>query len=61
MKQELSPEIQKYYNITLLGQPFSEFNSDGKIVRGRIYEGIKYYEYLTDAAKPRIFYRMEIS
>lgn len=44
---KLPKNVIKYYEITLLGQPFSEIEVDkGKIIikRGYIYEGIKYYE-----------------
>lgn len=44
---ELPKNVIKYYEITLLGQPFSEIEIDkGKIIikRGYIYEGRKYYE-----------------
>jgi hypothetical protein len=45
MNQLPLPEnIQKYFEITLLGKPFAFIDKNGKIVRGYEFEGNKYYE-----------------
>lgn len=37
-------QVEFYYNLRLLGKPFTEIDTKGKVWRGYTYEGTKYYE-----------------
>jgi hypothetical protein len=41
----MSPEIIKRFQIQLLGSPFSYMNEQGVIVRGWIYDGMRYNDH----------------